>query len=106
MVVAIAWTIITSSSKLYSQVCLCVTTYWVKFYVPVDLYNNMPVQVCQLTQIILLFAFAWVIFQTRESPTGGEAQELIQVTEEDDEDDQEEDHSSQEGEGLRRHWKV
>lgn len=104
MVVAIAWTIITSSSKLYSQVCICVTTYWVKFYV--DLYVNMPVQVCQLTQIILLFAFAWVIFQTRESPTGGEAQELIQVTEEDDEDDQEEDHSSQEGEGLRRHWKV
>lgn len=33
MVVTIAWTIITSSSKTYSQVCLCVTTYWVKFYV-------------------------------------------------------------------------
>lgn len=66
----------------------------------------MPVQVYQLTKFILLFAFCWVIFQTGESPTGGEAQELVQVTEEYDEDDKEEDHSSQEGEGLRRHCKY
>lgn len=66
----------------------------------------MPVQVYQLTEFILLFAFRWVIFQTGESPTGGEAQELVQVTEEYDEDDKEKDHSSQEGEGLRRHCKY
>lgn len=72
----------------------------------VDLYVTTPHQLTELTQFILLFAFLWVIFQTGESPTGGEAQELVQVTEEDDEDDQEEDHSSQEGEGLRRHCKY
>lgn len=87
---------------LYSQVCPCVTKCWVNVYL--DLYVTTPVH--QLTQFILLFAFLWVIFQTGESSTGGEAQELVQVTEEDDEDDQEEDHSSQEGEGLRRHCKY